>query len=95
MTLLSYVIHTAVPSPGEQITVCDGPLIEVVEVAVPTAHLDTAVYLYGPQICAIQLVHSDDRGHWPWDRWYRRCPGWPAGTRYPGRAAQWPGPGVG
>jgi hypothetical protein len=67
----AHVVHAAAPEPGEQIALCDGPLIEIVEVAEPAAHLPTAVDLYGPLIHALQLVHADDRGHWPWDRGYR------------------------
>jgi hypothetical protein len=66
-----HVRHAEAPRPGEQIPLVGGPLIEVVQVAEPTAHLNLALNLYGPQIQALQLVHADDRGHWPWDRSYR------------------------
>jgi len=36
-------------------------------VAKPSAHLNMAVVLYGNDIRALQLVHADGRGHWPWD----------------------------
>jgi hypothetical protein len=29
------------------------------------------VDLYGPSVRALQVVHADGRGHWPWDRGYR------------------------
>jgi Domain of unknown function (DUF4262) len=61
----------AAPVPGERITMPGGRLLEVVEVAEPTAHLHTAVSLYGPYASAVQLVYADDRGHWPWDAGYR------------------------
>lgn len=67
----AHVLHAAPPSPGEQIPLTGGPLIEIVEVAEPTAHLAYAVALFGPRIRALQLVHADDRDHWPWDVGYR------------------------
>jgi hypothetical protein len=63
--------HAAVPPLGEQVRLRGGPLIELVGVAVPTAHLDVAVELLGPGVRAVQAVHADARGHWPWDRGYR------------------------
>lgn len=62
----SYVLETAVPTPGEQVLVEGGPLTEVVRVAEPTAHLLTAVEFYGLGITALQLAYADARGHWPW-----------------------------
>jgi hypothetical protein len=47
------------------------PLIEIVRVTEPTAHLVTAVELYGAEIRALQLVYADDRGLWPWDAGFR------------------------
>ena len=44
-------------------------------VAEPTAHLVTAIELYGPAIKALQVVHADKRGHWPWDAEYRGVQG--------------------
>ena len=58
-------------TPGEQIPLVGGPLIEIVELPEPSAHLYVATELYGKQIRALQLVHADDRGHWPWDVGYR------------------------
>jgi hypothetical protein len=66
-----HVRHAEAPRPGEQVPLVGGPLIEIVTVAEPTAHLDVALNLYGPRIRALQIVHADDRGHWPWDRGYR------------------------
>jgi hypothetical protein len=63
--------HAKPPSPGTQAALIDGTLIEVVRVTQPSAHLNMAVVLYGKDIRALQLVHADDRGHWPWDVWYR------------------------
>lgn len=67
----AHVYHAAPPVPGEQVVLEDGPVLEIVELAVPSAHLTMAVELYGPALQALQLVHADDRGHWPWDRGYR------------------------
>lgn len=70
----AHVLHAKAPDPGERVPLTGGPLIEIVTVTEPSAHLHVAVDLYGPGIRAIQLVHADDRGHWPWE------PGW-RGTR--------------
>jgi Domain of unknown function (DUF4262) len=67
----AYVLDTAVPRPGESVRVEGGPLMEVVRVAEPSAHLLTAVEFYGPGIQALQLVFTDDCGHWPWDAEFR------------------------
>lgn len=67
----AHVMHAAAPQPGEQIPLRGGPLIEIVKVAQPSAHLVMAVELYGTRLRALQLVHADDRGHWPWDAGYR------------------------
>jgi Domain of unknown function (DUF4262) len=67
----AHLMHAHAPEPGTQAALLDGPLVEVVEVAVPWAHLKTAVEVYGQRVRGLQLVHADDRGHWPWDRWYR------------------------
>jgi Domain of unknown function (DUF4262) len=65
------MLETAVPRPGDELLVEDGPLMEVVRVAEPSAHLLIAVEFYGPGIQALQLVYSDDHGHWPWDAGFR------------------------
>jgi hypothetical protein len=70
-----YVLDTAVPRPGEQVLLEGGPMMEVVRVAEPTAHLVTAVEFYGPRIKALQLTYADDRGHWPWCPGFRRHKG--------------------
>jgi Domain of unknown function (DUF4262) len=67
----AHVLHATSPRPGERIALRGGPLIEIVKVAVPSAHLVTAVEIYGPRLRALQVVHADDRGHWPWDVGYR------------------------
>lgn len=66
-----HVRHAEAPAPGTQVRWIDGPFTEFVRVTVPDAHLNMAVLLYGPRIQALQVVHADDRGHWPWDKWYR------------------------
>jgi hypothetical protein len=67
----SYVLDTAVPHPGEEVLVEGGPLMEVVMVDEPSAHLVTAVEFYGPGIQALQLAYADDRGYWPWELGFR------------------------
>jgi hypothetical protein len=67
----SHVLHADAPRPGEVVPLRGGPVIEIVEVTEPTAHLGIAVAIFGPEIRALQLVHADDRGHWPWERGFR------------------------
>jgi hypothetical protein len=67
----AHVLHADVPEPGEQVPLIGGPLIEFVEVQTPSAHLLRACDLYGTGIRALQIVHADDRGHWPWETGYR------------------------
>jgi hypothetical protein len=80
-----HAMHDTAPKPGDQVELRGGPLIEVVEVAAPAAHLNMAVELCGPGVRALQLVHADDRGHWPWERGYRGVRGGQPllGTRAP------------
>ena len=66
-----HVLHAGALVPGDQHALEGGPLIEVVELTEPTAHLLVAVELYGQKLRAQQIVHADDRGHWPWDVGYR------------------------
>jgi hypothetical protein len=61
--------------PGAHIAVGDGPLLEIVEVDHPDAHLNFAVALGGSDVRALQLVWADDRGRWPW------AAGWGPGQR--------------
>ena len=71
----SHVLHAAEPEPGEQIQLVDGPLIEIVEVEVPQAHLLLVGEFYDEDYRALQIVHADDRGRWPWDVGYRGIKG--------------------
>ena len=86
-----HVMHAAAPRPGEQIALRGGPLIEIVTVAEPSAHLLMAIRLYGPGVRALQVVHADDRGHWPWGGRLPRRPGRSARAR----PARVPPPGRG
>ncbi len=61
--------------PAMRIEYQDKLLIEVVEVEHPDVHLKFAVGIYGPEVRAFQLVWTDERRHWPWDR------GWSHGRR--------------
>lgn len=53
-------------TPGEHITLGTGPLIEIVEVDHPDAHMGWAVAFGGPETRAMQLVWADGHGRWPW-----------------------------
>jgi hypothetical protein len=69
--IAGHALHAAMPAPGERVELDGGPEIQFVEVAEPAAHLMIAVELCGPGIKALQVVHADDRGHWPWQVGYR------------------------
>jgi Domain of unknown function (DUF4262) len=66
-----HVVHAEAPRPGDRVTLASGLSIEIVEVAEPTAHLLVAAAVFGPRIRALQIVHADYRGHWPWEPGYR------------------------
>jgi len=70
-SVAAHLLHAAAPEPGEQMRLVDGPLIEFVEVDVPEAHLLLVSEFYDADYRALQLVHADDRDHWPWDVGYR------------------------
>lgn len=55
-------------SAGMQMRLDGGPLVEVVEVAQPDAHLYLACAFFGPSITAFQMVWADSQGRWPWVR---------------------------
>ena len=67
----AHLMHAEAPVPGERVPLTGGPLIEIVRVTKPAAHLGIAPMFCGPQTPAIQLVYTDDRGHWPWERGFR------------------------
>jgi hypothetical protein len=67
----AHFLHADPPVPGERIPLTGGPLVEIVRVAEPSAHLYVAAELCGPQLQALQLVYADNRGHWPWDLGFR------------------------
>ncbi|RSM49566.1 DUF4262 domain-containing protein [Amycolatopsis balhimycina DSM 5908] len=69
--MAEHALHASPPSPGERIPLRGGPLVEVVALAEPSAHLVFAVALFGPEIRALQLVHADDQGRWPWSPDFR------------------------
>jgi Domain of unknown function (DUF4262) len=71
----AHVLHADAPRPGDQVPLVGGPLIEIVTVAEPAAHLLTAVEFYGSGVQALQLVHADDRGRWPWEVGFRGARG--------------------
>ncbi|MBS9533949.1 DUF4262 domain-containing protein [Mycobacterium sp. M1] len=61
-----YLVDGGRPVPGHTMSIGDGPLMEIVQVEHPAAHLNMAVALYGPGIKALQLVWHDDHDHSPW-----------------------------
>jgi Domain of unknown function (DUF4262) len=69
--IAAHVVHAQPPAPGTQMQLVGGPFVEYVTVTEPSAHLHTAVSLFGQRIRAIQIVHADARGHWPWHPGYR------------------------
>ena len=50
----------------QQISMPGGPLLEIVKVNQPDAHLNFAVTFGGQDIRALQLVWADGHGRWPW-----------------------------
>jgi hypothetical protein len=67
----AHAVHAEPPEPGERIPLRGGPEIEIVPLTAPEVHLVFAVALYGPEIRALQLVHADERGRWPWSADFR------------------------
>lgn len=63
--IADYCIKRVQPKPGETMTV-PGGIAEFVQVIRPDAHLLNAVRIYGPDVCALQAVWTDPRGHSPW-----------------------------
>lgn len=73
--IAAHVLHAPAPALGECIPLIGGPLVEFIKVDVPSAHLLVADELYGPHLRALQVVHADDRGRWPWESGYRGIKG--------------------
>jgi hypothetical protein len=69
------VLRAGAPLPGERMMLPSGTPVEIVKVADATARLKVATEIFGPGIQAMQAVHADGRGHWPWDPRYRGIPG--------------------
>jgi hypothetical protein len=67
----NHLLHAEPPVPGDRLELRGTPMLEVVRVAEPSVHLLVAATFFGPDITALQLVWSDDRGGWPWDRGFR------------------------
>lgn len=64
------LVRFGVPEVGVQVEVEGVGEVEVVKVEHPWAHLFVAVRMFGEGIRALQLVHRDEGGRWPWDRGY-------------------------
>ena len=69
--MAAHALHADNPKLGARVELTDGPVIQMIQVAEPTAHLVIATEMFGPRIRALQVVHADDRGHWPWECGYR------------------------
>ncbi|MGW3958567.1 DUF4262 domain-containing protein [Amycolatopsis sp. NPDC005003] len=69
--LLNSVATGPPPAAGDRIRLPGGAPAEVVELAEPSVHLVFAAALYGPEIRALQLVHADTEGRFPWSPDYR------------------------
>jgi hypothetical protein len=69
--MAAHALHADNPKLGERVELTGGPVIQMIQVAEPTAHLHIATEIFGPRIQALQVVHADDRGHWPWECGYR------------------------
>jgi hypothetical protein len=65
-TVAKDMMGGTVLSPGQKIAIRSGPLVEIVEVANPDAHMKWAVAFGGAEVRALQLVWADGRGRWPW-----------------------------
>jgi hypothetical protein len=52
-------MHAEAPKPSDQIPWRGGPLIEIVKVAEPSAHLVMAVELFGTNLRALQVEAAD------------------------------------
>jgi hypothetical protein len=65
-TVAKDMMGGTVLSPGQKLAVRSGPLVEIVEVANPDAHMEWAMAFGGPEVRALQLVWADGRGRWPW-----------------------------
>ncbi|GAA3572895.1 DUF4262 domain-containing protein [Amycolatopsis ultiminotia] len=65
------VLSAGPPEPGERLELPGRPAPEAVALTAPAVHLHFAVALYGPQIRALQLVHPDADGIYPWSPDYR------------------------
>lgn len=73
-----YMVHRAVPAPGDTMTFPDDSCAEFVEVTHPDVHMGWAVAFHGGPIRARQIVWCDDSGQSPW------CPDFDGGgTRQP------------
>lgn len=73
--LAARVMDGEAPEPGLRLALADGPTIEWVAVRKPASHLHTAVQLFGRRVRAVQAVHADHRGTWPWEVGYRNVVG--------------------
>jgi len=60
----AHLLHAGAPEPGTQAALLDGPLVEVVRVATPWAHLNMAVEFYGRRIRGLREEHMAPLAAW-------------------------------
>ena len=81
----AHVMHAAAPEPGTQAALLDGPLVEVVRVVAPWAHLNMAVEFYGSGSAACSSCTPTSAGAGPGTTRTRACaagsPCWVPGSR--------------
>ena len=69
-TTADQMLLSGPPEPGQRWSLPGLPPLEAVPVSMPTAHLHTAVSCYGTEIQAVQVVHADGFGQFPWSPEY-------------------------
>lgn len=65
-----WAVRSGAPEVGRRFEVEGVGSVEVVRVLRPWAHLLVAARLFGEGISALQFVHADVKGRWPWEREY-------------------------
>jgi hypothetical protein len=65
------IIDAETPVPGTRFRLPGRRPGEIVRVAEPGIHLEVAAEIFGDQLTALQLVYTDVRGYWPWDKSFR------------------------
>lgn len=71
MAATEHVLDAGAPAAGARIRLPGRRPGEIVQVAEPSVHLGIAADLFGERLTALQLVYTDIRGRWPWDKDFR------------------------